>query len=119
MPGALVKVANTSPFDVPVANSNWLASLHGFNWLPYCALSAQRGATAAAFYVQDWIGAIGAAEEAMRSDVCLAVDELERCHAHHLPALERREIDTIRQALSQQSNILRVALMKKMTVSGV
>ena len=50
LPGALVKVANTSPFDVPVANSQWLASLHGFDWLRHiCALSAQRGPTAVSY----------------------------------------------------------------------
>ena len=71
LPGALVKVANTSPFDVPVANSQWLASLHGFDWLRHiCALSAQRGPTAAAFYVQDWIRRNPVRlKEAMRPDV--------------------------------------------------
>ena len=109
LPGALVKVANTSPFDVPVANSKWLASLHGFDWLRHiCALSAQRGATAAAFYVQDWIRRNPVRQkEAMRSDVIARrLMNWSAAMPTILPALERREIDTIRQALSQQSKYL-------------
>ena len=109
LPGALVKVANTSPFDVPVASSKWLASLHGFDWLRHiCALSAQRGATAAAFYVQDWIRRNPVrVKEAMRSDVIARrLMNWSAAMPTILPALERREIDTIRQALSQQSKYL-------------
>ena len=85
LPGALVKVANTSPFDVPVANSKWLASLHGFDWLRHiCALSAQRGQRRRRFMCRTGYGAIRCGERSHAIGCyCTAVDELERRHADH------------------------------------
>ena len=109
LPGAAVKIANTSPFDVPVANADWLASLHSFGWLRHiCALSSTRGPSATAFYINDWIRRSPMrVKEAMRPDITARrLMNWSAAMPGILPTLERREIDVIRQALSQQSKYL-------------
>ncbi|CAI8405348.1 MAG: hypothetical protein CBD03_02250 [Rhizobiales bacterium TMED143] len=107
--GALVKVADTSPFEVPVANTKWVEALHGFDWLRHvCALQAPRGPRAAAFYIQDWIRRNPVrVKEAMRPHIIARrLMNWSAALPTIMPELERRDADKIRQALNQQSKFL-------------
>src|SRR5690606_22872778 len=54
--GQLVETGEESPFQVEVANSRWLRSLHGFRWLRHMrAAGSDLAAANARVLVSDWI----------------------------------------------------------------
>lgn len=58
--GQMIETGEESPFQIEVANSRWLRSLHGFRWLRHMrAAGSDLAAANARSLVQDWISLHG------------------------------------------------------------